>query len=205
MISPNVPLRLPSGAPPPLALWSSFQCGLGLQHPSSASCRPSLRSQQGRKRLISALLLFHTAQVRLPPNCPWNPCAKAHPPSYGLANLEESGFNSQSQNELRFHHTCPNREELWIHAAMITMQSWSKCFKGTLPSKENTAMIQKYCEKNFASGYPGSGKDPSTYWESLRLGRGAHTIIKYNQHSCKESTTYIHSWKHHDCLHTLTP
>ena len=121
MKSPDVP-PLPSGATPPLALWSSFQCGLGLQPPSNASCRPWLRSQQGRKRLTSTLLLCHTAQVALPLNCPWNPCANAHQPSDGLADSHESGFNNQSQDELRFHHTFPNREELCIHAAMMTVQ-----------------------------------------------------------------------------------
>ena len=76
---------------------------------------------------MSTLLLFFAAHVGRPPNNPWNPCALAHQHSYvcmyGLADFDESGINNQSQDELGFHRTFPHHKELWIHAAMLTMQS----------------------------------------------------------------------------------
>ena len=77
--------------------------------------------------------------------------------------------------------------------------------KGTLPSRNSCNDPKSTARKSFASGHPGSSEDLSTYWKSLKIGWGAYNNIKYTQHSYKERHTYIHTWKHHDCLHTLKP
>ena len=128
----HFPLHLPSCAPPPSSLYSSSHFGLCFL-PLSQASRPSrghsfgskgaLRCQQGKERLIETLLLFYAASVGLHLKIPWHPCAAAHQSLHRLAHSLQNAINNQAHEELRFQHTFPNHEGLWMHAERKTMQS----------------------------------------------------------------------------------
>ena len=102
-----------------------------------------LLCHQIAKRLVSTLLLVFAARGWLQ-NSDLNLAALGHQPSQGLAQPNQTQIHNHPREVLQCHHTFTHVKEHWIHAAMLTMHSWSRTLaKAPLPQKA-AAVIHSY-------------------------------------------------------------
>ena len=79
-------------------------------------------------------------------NSDLNLAALCHQPSQGLAQPNQIHIHNHPREVLQCHHTFTHFKEHWIHAARLTMHSWSRTLAKELILEQTVSVIHSYYE-----------------------------------------------------------